>query len=105
MAETCLELKKIKKSFSKDETVLKEISLSIGKGEFITLLESSGCGKTTTLRIIAGLETPDSGQVFLDGKDVTDLAPEARDVNHSISELRPVSAYDRCRQHRLRTET
>ena len=81
MAETCLELKRIKKSFSKDETVLKEISLSIGKGEFITLLGSSGCGKTTTLRIIAGLETPDSGQVFLDGKDVTDLAPEARDVN------------------------
>ena len=75
------ELKKIKKSFSKDETVLKEISDSIGKGELITLLGSSGCGKTTTLRIIAGLETPDSGQVFLDGKDVTDLAPEARDVN------------------------
>ena len=40
MAETCLELKKIKKSFSKDETVLKEISLSIGKGEFITLLRA-----------------------------------------------------------------
>ena len=105
MAETCLELKKIKKSFSKDETVLKEISLSIGKGEFITLLGSSGCGKTTTLRIIAGLETPDSGQVFLDGKDVTDLAPEARDVNTVFRELRPVSAYDRCRQYRLRTET
>ena len=81
MAETCLELKNIRKSFSKDETVLKEISLSIGTGEFITLLGSSGCGKTTTLRIIAGLETPDSGQVFLDGKDVTSLAPEARDVN------------------------
>ena len=71
MAEKCLELKKIKKSFSKEETVLKEISLSIDKGEFITLLGSSGCGKTTTLRIIAGLEIPDSGQVFLDGKDVT----------------------------------
>ena len=81
MAEKCLELKKIKKSFSKEETVLKEISLSIDKGEFITLLGSSGCGKTTTLRIIAGLEIPDSGQVFLDGKDVTGLAPEARDVN------------------------
>ena len=81
MADTCLELKNIRKSFSKDETVLKEISLSIGKGEFITLLGSSGCGKTTTLRIIAGLEMPDSGQVFLDGRDVTDLPPEARDVN------------------------
>ena len=75
MAEKCLELKDIRKSFSKDEVVLKEISLSIDKGEFITLLGSSGCGKTTTLRIIAGLETPDSG------KDVTALAPEARDVN------------------------
>ena len=81
MTETCLELKKISKSFSKEETVLKEISLSIGKGEFITLLGSSGCGKTTTLRIIAGLEMPDSGQVFLEGKDVTDLPPEARNVN------------------------
>ena len=81
MIEKCLELKEIKKSFSKEETVLKEISLSIDKGEFITLLGSSGCGKTTTLRIIAGLETPDSGRVFLDGRDVTGLAPEARDVN------------------------
>ena len=70
MAEKCLELKDIRKSFSKDEVVLKEISLSIDKGEFITLL-----------RIIAGLETPDSGKVYLEGKDVTALAPEARDVN------------------------
>lgn len=81
MINKCLELKNIKKSFSKEESVLKGISLSIAKGEFITLLGSSGCGKTTTLRIIAGLETPDSGQVFLDEKDVTNLAPEARDVN------------------------
>lgn len=81
MTEICLELKDIRKSFEKETDVLKGISLAIGKGEFITLLGSSGCGKTTTLRIIAGLETPDGGQVFLDGKDVTTLAPEARDVN------------------------
>ena len=81
MAEICLELKDIRKSFEKETDVLKGISLAIGKGEFITLLGSSGCGKTTTLRIIAGLETPDGGQVFLDGKDVTSLAPEARDIN------------------------
>lgn len=81
MTEICLELKDIRKGFSDEEEVLKGISLSIGKGEFITLLGSSGCGKTTTLRIIAGLETPDAGRVFLEGKDVTDLNPEDRDVN------------------------
>lgn len=81
MAEICLELKNIRKGFEKETDVLRGISLSIGKGEFITLLGSSGCGKTTTLRIIAGLELPDGGQVFLDGKDVTSLEPEARDVN------------------------
>ena len=47
----------------------------------ITLLGASGCGKTTTLRIIAGLEQPDAGQVFLEGTDVTQLAPDKRDVN------------------------
>ena len=81
MAEVCLELKNITKSFTEEESVLKGISLTIDKGEFITLLGSSGCGKTTTLRIVAGLEMPDSGKVFLEGKDVTELAPEERDVN------------------------
>ena len=76
-----MELKNIRKGFSDEEEVLKGINLSIGKGEFITLLGSSGCGKTTTLRIIAGLEQPDAGQVFLDGRDVTSLNPEDRDVN------------------------
>ena len=55
--------------------------MSIKKGEFITFLGASGCGKTTTLRIIAGLEEPDSGTVFLDGKDVTSIPPNQRDVN------------------------
>lgn len=76
-----MELKDIRKGFEKETDVLRGISLVIEKGEFITLLGSSGCGKTTTLRIIAGLETPDGGKVFLDGRDVTELEPEARDVN------------------------
>ena len=70
MAEVSLELKEIKKSFTEGEAVLDNISLEISKGEFITLLGSSGCGKTTTLRIIAGLEQPDAGSVWLDGRDV-----------------------------------
>lgn len=81
MGDYSLELKNIKKSFTGEESVLQGISLSIAGGEFITLLGSSGCGKTTTLRIIAGLESPDEGQVFLDGKDVTNLEPNDRDVN------------------------
>ena len=81
MAEVSLELKEIKKSFTEGEAVLDNISLEISKGEFITLLGSSGCGKTTTLRIIAGLEQPDAGNVWLDGREVTGLEPNQRDVN------------------------
>jgi spermidine/putrescine transport system ATP-binding protein len=81
LAEISLELKEIKKSFTEGEAVLDNISLEISKGEFITLLGSSGCGKTTTLRIIAGLEQPDAGSVWLDGREVTGLEPNQRDVN------------------------
>ena len=81
MEEVSLELKEIKKSFTEGEAVLDNISLEISKGEFITLLGSSGCGKTTTLRIIAGLEQPDVGSVWLDGREVTGLEPNQRDVN------------------------
>lgn len=80
MTDNILSLENIEKSFDGDN-VLKNISLDIGRGEFVTLLGSSGCGKTTTIRIIAGLLTPDSGKVVLNGKDITMLAPEKRDVN------------------------
>jgi len=75
-----LQLDHIKKRFGNNE-VLKGLDLSIRQGEFITLLGSSGCGKTTTLRIIAGLETPDSGRVILEGRDVTYDEPNKRCVN------------------------
>ena len=80
MSDTILELRDIRKSFA-DVEVLRGISFAAQAGEFITLLGSSGCGKTTTLRIIAGLETCDSGQVLLEGRDVTDEVPERRNVN------------------------
>lgn len=57
------------------------IDLDIRSGEFITLLGPSGSGKTTVLRMIAGFERPDSGQVVIDGQDVTNLPPYERDVN------------------------
>lgn len=75
-----LRLENLKKSFD-GNPVLKGICLDVMPGEFVTLLGPSGCGKTTTLRIIAGLLEPDAGRVFLDGKDITHLEPEKRDVN------------------------
>jgi spermidine/putrescine transport system ATP-binding protein len=80
LRETILRLNGLVKKFDQTE-VLNGIDIDIAKGEFITLLGSSGCGKTTTLRIIAGLESPDKGQVILNGQDITGLAPEQRNVN------------------------
>ncbi|MBI4470736.1 MAG: ABC transporter ATP-binding protein [Acidobacteria bacterium] len=74
-----VELRHVSKSFQSHPAVL-DVSLSIGAGEFVTLLGPSGCGKTTILRMIAGFEAPDSGSVFLRGRDVNGLPPHRRDV-------------------------
>ncbi len=69
----------ITKSFGGTQ-VLKGVSADIGSGEIISLLGASGCGKTTLLRIVAGLETANSGTIEIDGRDVTGLPPERRDI-------------------------
>jgi spermidine/putrescine transport system ATP-binding protein len=74
-----LRLEGIKKNFGETD-VLRGIDLSVAHGEFITILGSSGCGKTTLLRIIAGLEKAAGGKVFLDGRDVSGDEPNKRDV-------------------------
>lgn len=71
-------------NFSKDygnKHIIKNLNLEVYEGEFLTLLGSSGCGKTTILRSISGLDYPTSGKVYLDGVDVTDLEPQKREVN------------------------
>ena len=80
MAEELLRLEGITKRFG-PAPVLNGVGLTVGAGEFVTLLGPSGCGKTTTLRIVAGLEQPDAGRVYLSGRDVTPLPPDKRDVN------------------------
>ena len=80
MAEVLLSLKHISKNFGEGD-VLSDVSLDVRRGEFVTLLGASGCGKTTLLRIVSGLETPDTGEVILNGQNMTDLPPESRPVN------------------------
>ena len=63
------------------QTVLDDLNLYIRENEFLTLLGPSGCGKTTTLRILGGFETPDTGKVIFDGKDITNLPPNKRQLN------------------------
>ena len=70
----------VSKSFD-GELVLDEFDLSIEENEFITLLGPSGCGKTTTLRILGGFEKPDTGRVTFQGEDITNLAPNKRQIN------------------------
>ena len=71
----------ISKCFDQKKYIIKDLSLSIYEGEFLTLLGSSGCGKTTILRMISGLEEVTEGRIYIDGKDVTDMDPTKREVN------------------------
>ncbi len=80
MASSLIELRHISKSFD-DTLVLDDFNLTVNENEFITLLGPSGCGKTTTLRIVGGFETPDQGQVFFEGKDITNVPPNQRHLN------------------------
>jgi len=74
-----IKLKNIKVNFG-DFTALKGISLEVAQGEFFTLLGPSGCGKTTTLRSITGFIVPDGGTIHVNGKDITNMAIEKRNI-------------------------
>ncbi len=74
-----LEIQKLRKQFG-EVVALNNLDLSIRSGEFVSFLGPSGCGKTTALRIIAGFETPTSGRVLVDGKDITNVPANRRDM-------------------------
>ena len=80
MTKRLIDLVDISKSYG-DNLILDELNLYIRENEFLTLLGPSGCGKTTTLRIIGGFEQPDNGKVVFDGKDITKLPPNKRQLN------------------------
>ena len=75
-----LEIRNVTRRFGEFAAV-DNVSLSIEAGEFFTLLGPSGCGKTTLLRMIAGFDAPDAGSIVVDGKDMTGIPPEARNVH------------------------
>ncbi len=74
-----LSISHVTKKFG-DTVVVDDFNLDIEKGEFVSFLGPSGCGKTTTLRMVAGFEIPTNGQILLDGADITDKAPNQRNV-------------------------
>ncbi len=80
MDNKLIDLQGISKSYGKN-LILDDLNLYIKENEFLTLLGPSGCGKTTTLRIIGGFENPDNGKVIFDGKDITNLPPNKRNLN------------------------
>lgn len=80
MKKEIVKLEGFGKNYGKKE-VIKDIDLEVYEGEFLTLLGSSGCGKTTILRSISGLDIPTFGKIYIDGEDVTNLEPQLRKVN------------------------
>ena len=74
-----LELRELRKTFG-DVVALEQLDLALRAGEFVTLLGPSGCGKTTALRIVAGFESPDSGEVVLEGREITTVPASRRNM-------------------------
>lgn len=80
-----IEFKNIKKTYN-DKVVIKGLNLSIEKGEFVTIIGSSGCGKTTVLKMVNGLILPTSGDIFVDGENIRnkDLTKLRRNIGYAI---------------------
>jgi spermidine/putrescine ABC transporter ATP-binding subunit len=80
MSNKLIDLIHISKTYG-DQIILDDLNLYVRENEFLTLLGPSGCGKTTTLKILGGFETPEKGSIVFDGKDITNLPPNKRNLN------------------------
>ena len=76
-----IELKHICREFEDGFKAVSDFNLEVKRGEFVTFLGPSGCGKTTTLRMIAGFDMPTSGDILLNGRDISKLPPNERPIN------------------------
>ena len=79
--DTLIKMTHVKKTFDGKTNVIEDFSLEVKEGEFVTFLGPSGCGKTTILRMIGGFDTPTSGEILLEGSDISLLPPNERPVN------------------------
>ena len=79
--ENIIELRHINRLFEDGFAAVSDFNLEVKRGEFVTFLGPSGCGKTTTLRMIAGFDKPTSGEILLNGKDISQLPPNLRPIN------------------------
>ena len=100
MSHKLIDIVNISKSFG-DNLVLDDLNLYIRENEFLTLLGPSGCGKTTLLRILGGFESPDTGKVIFDGKNITELAPNKRQLNTVFQKYALFYQYDHCPEYRI----
>ena len=80
MSNKLIDIVNVSKSFG-ENLVLNNLNLYIRENEFLTLLGPSGCGKTTLLRILGGFESPNTGKIIFDGQNITELAPNKRQLN------------------------
>ena len=79
--EVLLRVESLTKIYDGAVKAVDDVSLSVNRGEIFGLLGGSGCGKSTLLRMLAGFETPTKGKIFLEGQDITNLAPHQRPIN------------------------
>ena len=95
-----LRIQNVAKNFGKN-AVLRNISLEIGQGEFLTILGESGSGKTTLLRIVAGFESASSGEVWMGGERLDLFAAVSAASEYGFSAIRPIPAHDSGAERRL----
>ena len=79
-SDSFVRFEKVDKSYDGEILVVKDLNLDVPKGEFLTMLGPSGSGKTTVLMMLAGFETPTSGEIYLDGNPISSIPPNQRGI-------------------------
>ena len=79
-SDSFVRFEKVDKSYDGEILVVKDLNLDVPKGEFLTMLGPSGSGKTTVLMMLAGFETPTSGEIYLDGNPISSIPPNKRGI-------------------------